>query len=141
MRKTALILLAAAFAVNCASSGPPVAPEMVAQTEAAVRRAETAGARERAPDLLGKARRAWDEARMASSRGDGETARRRYVEAEEYAQAAEANPPRLCGYQERQWSGKLLAQRLEGCYGIKLSPRQCQRMLRQVTGDKPPQAV
>lgn len=90
MRKTALILLAATFAVNCASSGPPVAPEMVAQTEAAVRRAETAGARERAPDLLGKARRAWDEARMASSRGDGETARRRYVEAEEYAQAAEA---------------------------------------------------
>lgn len=90
MRKPALILLAAAFAVNCASSGPPVAPEMVAQTEAAVRRAETAGARERAPDLLGKARRAWDEARMASSRGDGETARRRYVEAEEYAQAAEA---------------------------------------------------
>jgi len=63
---------------------------MVAQTEAAVRRAEPAGAAERAPDLLAKARRAWDEAKMASSRGEGEIARRRYVEAEEYAQAAEA---------------------------------------------------
>ncbi|MDQ5856899.1 MAG: DUF4398 domain-containing protein [Acidobacteriota bacterium] len=85
-----MFLLAAGFAVNCASSGPAVAPAMVAQTEAAIRRAETAGAGQRAPDLLAKARRAWDEARLASSRGDGEIARRRYVEAEEYAQAAEA---------------------------------------------------
>jgi hypothetical protein len=90
MRKPALLLLAAAFAVNCASSGPPVQPAMVAETEAAIRRAETAGAGERAPDLLSKARRAWDEARLASSRGDGEIARRRYVEAGEYAEAAEA---------------------------------------------------
>ncbi len=90
MRKSVLFLLAAGFAVNCASSGPAVAPAMVAQTEAAIRRAETAGAGQRAPDLLAKARRAWDEARLASSRGDGEIARRRYVEAEEYAQAAEA---------------------------------------------------
>ena len=44
MRKPALLLLAAAFAVHCASSGPPVAPAMVAETEAALRRAETAGA-------------------------------------------------------------------------------------------------
>jgi len=90
MQKTVVLLLAAAFAVNCASSGPPVAPAMVAETEAALRRAETAGATERAPDLLAKARRAWDEARLASSRGDGETARRRFVEAQEYAEAAEA---------------------------------------------------
>lgn len=90
MRKPALLLLSALFAVNCASSGPPVAPAMIAQTEAALRRAEAAGAGERAPDLLTKARRAWDEARLAASRGDGEIARRRYVEAEEYAQAAEA---------------------------------------------------
>ncbi|MEO8347832.1 MAG: DUF4398 domain-containing protein [Acidobacteriota bacterium] len=90
MRKSVLFLLAAAFAVNCASSGPPVAPAMLAQTEAAIRRAESAGAGQLAPDLLAKARRAWDEARLASSRGDGEIARRRYVEAEEYAQAAEA---------------------------------------------------
>ena len=90
MQKTVVLLLAAAFAVNCASSGPAVAPAMVAETEAAVRRAETAGAGQRAPDLLAKARRAWDEARLASSRGDGETARRRFVEAQEYAEAAEA---------------------------------------------------
>src|SRR5687767_9647336 len=90
MRKPALPLLAAAFALNCAPSGPPPPPAIVAQTEAALRRAEAAGASQRAPDLLSKARRAWDEARMASSRGEGETARRRYVEAEEYAQAAEA---------------------------------------------------
>ena len=90
MRKPALFVLAAIFAVSCASSGPPVAPAMVAQTEAAVRRAETAGAAQFAPDLLAKARRAWDEAKVASSRGEGEIARRRYVEAEEYGQAAEA---------------------------------------------------
>lgn len=97
MKKPVLLLLVAAFAVNCASGGPPVAPAMVAQTEAAIRRAEAAGAAQLAPDLLGKARRAWDEARMANSRGEGETARRRYVEAEEYAQAAEskANAERL----------------------------------------------
>jgi hypothetical protein len=90
MQKTVVLLLAAAFAVNCASSGPPVEPAMLAETEAAVRRAETAGAGQRAPDLLAKAHRAWDEARLASSRGDGETARRRFVEAQKYAEAAEA---------------------------------------------------
>ena len=63
---------------------------MVAQTDAAVLRAETAGAAQLAPDLLAKARRARDEAKTASSRGEGEVARRRFVEAEEYAQAAEA---------------------------------------------------
>ena len=54
------------------------------------RSAEGAGARERASDLLAKARRAWDEGRLASSRGEGETARRRLEEARAYAEAAEA---------------------------------------------------
>jgi len=90
MRRAALLLLATAFLAGCASSGPPVAPALLADTEAAVRRAESAGARERAGDLLAKARRAWDEGRTASSRGDGETARRRLEEARAYAAAAEA---------------------------------------------------
>lgn len=90
MKRPALLLLATAFLVACASSGPPVAPALLADTEAAVRRAESAGARERATDLLAKAQRAWDEGRAASSRGDGETARRRLEEARAYAAAAEA---------------------------------------------------
>ena len=48
------------------------------------------GAGERAPDLLAKARRAWDEGRLASTRGEGTTATRRLEEAREYARAAEA---------------------------------------------------
>jgi transposase len=43
-------------------------------------------------------------------------------------------PPHACGYPERQWSGKRLALHLEGRYGIKLSPRQCQRMMRRLVG-------
>jgi putative transposase len=39
-------------------------------------------------------------------------------------------PPRLSGYPKREWSGKLLTQHLEGSYGLKLSVRQCQRLLR-----------
>jgi transposase len=39
------------------------------------------------------------------------------------------NPPPLSGYPKRQWSGKLLTQHLGDRYGIKLSARQCQRML------------
>jgi hypothetical protein len=90
MKRPALLLLATAFLAACASSGPPVAPALLADTEAAVRRAENAGARERAADLLAKSQRAWDEGRAASSRGDGETARRRLEEARAYAAAAEA---------------------------------------------------
>src|SRR5205823_7301002 len=75
MRRTAALLLALALAAGCASSGPPVAPAVLAETEAAVHRAESAGARERAADLLAKARRAWDEGRLASTRGEGEIAR------------------------------------------------------------------
>jgi hypothetical protein len=90
MKKTALLLLATAFAAGCASGGPPVAPALLADTEAAIRRAEDAGAADRATDLIAKARRAWDEGRAASARGDGETARRRLEEARAYAAAAEA---------------------------------------------------
>lgn len=40
--------------------------------------------------------------------------------------------PQECGYSEREWSGKLLAQHMEGCYGIKLSVRQSQRIMRRL---------
>ncbi len=43
-------------------------------------------------------------------------------------------PPRLAGYPEREWSGKRVAQHLAGCYGIKLSTRQCQRLMRRLAG-------
>lgn len=43
-------------------------------------------------------------------------------------------PPHISGYPKREWSGKLLTQHLEGYYGIKLSARQCQRMLRRLAG-------
>lgn len=39
--------------------------------------------------------------------------------------------PRVHGYPEREWSGKLLTQHIEGSYGVKLSVRQCQRVLHQ----------
>ena len=90
MKRVAVLLLLTAAVAGCASSGPPVAPALLADTEAAVRRAEDAGARESATDLLAKSRRSWEEGRAASSRGDGETARRRLEEARAYAAAAEA---------------------------------------------------
>jgi hypothetical protein len=90
MKSGFVMLVAAALAAGCASSGPPASPALLAETEAAVQRAEAAGAAERAPDLLAKARRAWDEGRLASSRGEGTTAIRRLEEAREYARAAEA---------------------------------------------------
>lgn len=90
MKKVAILLAAAAVTAACASSGPPASPALHAEVEAAVRRAEAAGAGERAPDLLAKARRSWDEGRLASGRGEGTTATRRLEEAREYARAAEA---------------------------------------------------
>jgi hypothetical protein len=90
MRRGAVLLLALALAAGCASSGPPVPPALLAETEAAIHRAEGAGAQQRASELLTRARRAWDEGRLASSRGEGETARRRLDEARAYAEAAEA---------------------------------------------------
>ena len=50
-------------------------------------------------------------------------------------------PPRLCGYPDQRWSGRRLAQHLEGHYGIKLSARQCQRMMRRLAGGDPPRAA
>jgi hypothetical protein len=89
MKRSLGLLVAAALTAACASSGPPASPALLAETEAAVRRAEAAGAGERAPDLLAKARRAWDEGRLASGAG-ATTAVRRLEEAREYARAAEA---------------------------------------------------
>ncbi len=45
-------------------------------------------------------------------------------------------PPHMCGYPEQRWSGKLLMQYLEGRYGVKLSTRQCQRIMRRLTGTR-----
>lgn len=90
MKKGLLLMFVASLAAACASSGPPASPALLAEAEAAVRRAEAAGAGERAPDLLAKARRAWEEGRLASGRGEGTLAIRRLEEAREYARAAEA---------------------------------------------------
>ena len=48
-------------------------------------------------------------------------------------------PPLLSGYPGREWSGKLLTQHLAESYGIKLSARQCQRMLRRLLSTAAPQ--
>ncbi len=47
-------------------------------------------------------------------------------------------PPRLPGYPKREWSGRLLTQHLAESYGIKLSARQCQRMLCRLPRTGPP---
>jgi transposase len=44
--------------------------------------------------------------------------------------------PRVFEYPEREWRGKLLAQHVEDCYGIKLSVRQCQRIIHKLVGTK-----
>lgn len=90
MKKGLLLILVASLAAACASSGPPASPALLAEAQDAVRRAEAAGAGERAPDLLARARKAWDEGRLASGRGEGTVAIRRLEEAREYARAAEA---------------------------------------------------
>jgi hypothetical protein len=89
MKRNLVLLVAAALSAACASSGPPASPALLAETEAAIRRAEAAGAGERAPDLLAKARSAWDEGRLGAGSA-GTTATRRLEEAREYARAAEA---------------------------------------------------
>lgn len=43
-------------------------------------------------------------------------------------------PPRLCGYPARRWSGMLLTRHIEGQYGVKLSARECQRIIRRLVG-------
>jgi len=90
MRKVSAIALMGALTFACASTGPPLEPRALTDVELEVRSAESAGAAEHAADLLGKARRAYDAARRASTAGNGEEARQRLLEARAYADAAES---------------------------------------------------
>lgn len=83
-------LLVAGLLAGCASSGPPVAPEQFTEADVALQNAERAGAEEHAPELLAKSRQALAAASRASSRGEGDVARQRVLEARDYAAAAEA---------------------------------------------------
>jgi Domain of unknown function (DUF4398) len=82
------ILLMVGALAGCASSGggDPVGAEEVIEAERALRSAEEAGAEERAPELFEEARIALAAARRTS----GDDARRRLLEARDYAAAAEA---------------------------------------------------
>jgi hypothetical protein len=75
---------------GCASKGSPVTPAQLADTEATIRSAESAGAFERAPDLLQKARQALGAAQQASGKGDHMVARDHLLETKTYAEAARA---------------------------------------------------
>lgn len=75
---------------GCASNENPVTHVQLAETEAAIRSAESAGAFERAPDLLHKARQALGVAQQASGKGDHAVARERLLETTIYADAAQA---------------------------------------------------
>jgi len=91
MRKTVVLLFAStALIAGCASSGPPVPPAQLTETEASIRSAENAGAPTTAPDLLDRARKSLAAARAASTRGDNDESRRQIEEARAYAGAAEA---------------------------------------------------
>jgi hypothetical protein len=90
MRRLIVVFLMGGLGAACASSGPPVEPQLVTDVEVAIRNAENAGAPERAPDLLAKSRSALDAARKASAAGDGNAARARLTEANAYAEAAAA---------------------------------------------------
>lgn len=83
-----LVIAIAGIATGCASSGPPVSQAQLAETEATVRSAESAGAFERASDLLQKARQALSAAQQASGRGDHAIAREHLLETTAYAEAA-----------------------------------------------------
>lgn len=48
--------------------------------------------------------------------------------------------PRVFRYVESNWNGSLLATHLETRYGVNLSVRQCQRLLRQLIPNDPPPA-
>ena len=41
-------------------------------------------------------------------------------------------PPAACGYENATWDGKVLASHIEARCGVRLSVRQCQRLLRQL---------
>lgn len=85
-----LILAISWSAMGCASKVSPVTPAQLAETEATIRSAESAGAFERAPDLLQKARQALGAAQQASGKGDHTVARERLLETTTYAEAARA---------------------------------------------------
>lgn len=85
-----LAIAVSSIAMGCASSGPPVTPAQLAETEAVIRSAESAGAFERAPDLLQKARQALSAAQQATGRGDHNVARSHLLETTTYAEAARA---------------------------------------------------
>jgi len=85
-----LVITIASMAIGCASGVSPVTPVQLAETEATIRSAESAGAFERAPDLLQKARQALGAAQQASGRGDHKIAREHLLETTTYAEAARA---------------------------------------------------
>ena len=85
-----LIIAISCIAMGCASSVTPVTPGQLAETEAAIRSAESVGAFERAPDLLQKSRQALSAAQQASGRGDHKIARDHLLETTTYAEAAQA---------------------------------------------------
>ena len=83
-----LVIALSSIAMGCASGGPPVTPAELADTEAVIRSAESAGALEYSPDLLQKARQAYSAAQQAVGRGDHEAVRRHLLETTTYAEAA-----------------------------------------------------
>ncbi len=85
-----LVIAMSSIAMGCASSGPPVSPAQLADTEAVIRSAESAGAVELAPDLLQKAREAYSAAQQAVGRGDHEAVRSHLLATTTYAEAARA---------------------------------------------------
>lgn len=87
---TTLMITLASMTIGCASSGTPITPAQLAETEATIRSAESAEAFERAPDLLQKARQALGAAQQASGKGDHAVARERLLETTTYAEAARA---------------------------------------------------
>ncbi|HEV8119161.1 MAG TPA: DUF4398 domain-containing protein [Thermoanaerobaculia bacterium] len=91
MRRMPVLFLATVLAaIGCASSGPPLPPAQVAETEAAIRSAENAGAAAAAPELLNMAHRSFDAGKAEVSRGNPDAARRDLEEARACAAAAEA---------------------------------------------------
>lgn len=89
---TGIILLIGCLVmmVGCAARGKPVTQTQMAETEATIRSAESAGAFQYAPTLLHKARQALGAAQQASGKGDYSVARERLLETTTYAEAARA---------------------------------------------------
>jgi transposase len=66
--------------------------------------------------------------------GGGRPARLTAAQAQRLAIELQRTPD-APGHPRRTWSGKLLTQHLRGSYGIELSARQCQRLLRRLARD------